>query len=181
MTDPARAALLAALVAATASAAITGWLGGAWRRARGSARARRRAARATAGEDAAASLLERAGFAIVERQARIAWSPTLDGEALPTELRADYVVTARGERLVAEVKTGEEAPSLATAATRRQLLEYRVAFAVDGVLLVRPEHGTIHRVDFPLPEAAPPPRRAGLGLGVVLGAALAGALALLSR
>ncbi|HET9625604.1 MAG TPA: hypothetical protein VFP84_29760, partial [Kofleriaceae bacterium] len=53
-----------------------------------------------------------------------------------------------GERLVAEVKTGEVAPRLATAATRRQLLEYLVAFGVDGVLLVCPELGTIQRVAF---------------------------------
>jgi hypothetical protein len=69
------------------------------------------------------------------------------------ELRADYLVEGRGERLVAEVKTGELAPQLATAATRRQLLEYHVAFAVDGVLLVCPEEGAIHRVEFSLPGA----------------------------
>ena len=67
-------------------------------------------------------------------------------------MRADYLVELRGELLVAEVKTGEEAPQLSSAATRRQLLEYRVAFAVDGVLLVCPERGAIHRVDFPLPS-----------------------------
>jgi len=68
---------------------------------------------------------------------------------LAMELRADYLVERGGELLVAEVKTGEEAPSLETAATRRQLLEYHVAFAVDGVLLVSPEQGTIQRVAFP--------------------------------
>jgi hypothetical protein len=72
---------------------------------------------------------------------------------LDAELRADYLVEARGELLVAEVKTGEAAPSLATAATRRQLLEYHVAFAADGVLLVCPERGAIHRIEFPLGTA----------------------------
>jgi hypothetical protein len=120
---------------------------------RGSWRARRRAARAGAGEDDAAVLLRRAGFRIVARQARTCWAPTVDGEPLETELRADYLVEAHGELLVAEVKTGDEAPSLATAATRRQLLEYCVAFDVDGVLLVCPERGSIHRIEFPLPGA----------------------------
>ena len=55
-----------------------------------------------------------------------------------------------GELLVAEVKTGEEAPNFATTATRRQLLEYHVAFAADGILLVCPERGTIHRIVFPI-------------------------------
>ena len=94
-------------------------------------------------------LLERAGFAIVERQARVIWAPLVDGEPYALELRADYLVEQHGQLLVAEVKTGEEAPSLDTAATRRQLLEYHVAFAVDGVLLVSPERGTIQRIAFP--------------------------------
>jgi hypothetical protein len=124
---------------------LTRWL----REWRGSWRARRRALRAGAGEDHAAALLEEAGFLVVERQARVDWAPLVDGEPQHMELRADYLVEAGGELLVAEVKTGEEAPSLDTAATRRQLLEYHVAFAVDGVLLVCPERGTIQRVAFP--------------------------------
>ncbi|HEU4729993.1 MAG TPA: hypothetical protein VFT22_18980 [Kofleriaceae bacterium] len=120
------------------------------RRWRGSWRARRRAARAGAGEHAAAALLRRAGYRIVAAQARTWWAPLVDGEPHETELRADYLVEAGGELLVAEVKTGDAAPRLSTAATRRQLLEYHVAFAADGVLLVCPERGSIHRIEFPL-------------------------------
>jgi Holliday junction resolvase-like predicted endonuclease len=136
-------------IVAIAAAIVALWLASVIRRWRGSLRARRRAARAGAGEDRAAGMLEAAGFRIVARQARIEWVPLVDGEPFATELRADYLVEADGELLVAEVKTGNEAPSLATAATRRQLLEYRVAFDADGVLLVCPEAGAIHRVEFP--------------------------------
>jgi Holliday junction resolvase-like predicted endonuclease len=123
-----------------------------WTRAwRGSRRARTRARRAGHGEEDAAVMLRRAGFKIVARQARTWWAPVVDGEPQETEVRADYLVEGGGELLVAEVKTGDEAPQLATAATRRQLLEYHVAFAADGVLLVCPELGAIHRVEFPLP------------------------------
>ncbi len=101
-------------------------------------------------------LLRRAGFKIVARQARTWWTPLVDGEPHETEVRADYLVEAAGELLVAEVKTGDEAPQLSTAATRRQLLEYHVAFAADGVLLVCPELGAIHRVEFPLPTPRDP-------------------------
>src|SRR5439155_8843737 len=94
--------------------------------------------------------LVRAGYRIVGTQVRVEWAPLVDGEPLATELRVDYLVERGGEQLVAEVKTGEEAPSLATAATRRQLLEYHVAYAADGVLLVCPERGTIQRIEFPL-------------------------------
>ncbi|MCW5807947.1 MAG: hypothetical protein KIT31_36685, partial [Deltaproteobacteria bacterium] len=94
-------------------------------------------------------LLRRAGYDVVARQATTRWYPRVDGEPHETEVRADFLVEARGELLVAEVKTGEDAPSLGNAATRRQLLEYLVAFEADGVLLVCPERGAIHRVEFP--------------------------------
>jgi hypothetical protein len=52
-------------------------------------------------------------------------------------------------RLVAEVKSGKIAASLACAATRRQLLEYRLAYDVDGVMLVDMAAGRVHEVRFP--------------------------------
>lgn len=119
---------------------------GRWDRSR---TARARSARAMAGEDHAAALLEDAGFTIVERQAVVAWAPLVDGKPIDTPLRADYLVERDGRLLVAEVKTGAEAPSITTAATRRQLLEYSIAFAVDGVLLVSPESGQIQEITFP--------------------------------
>lgn len=136
---------LLVLTAILLTLVLSRWL----REAKGSLRARRRAARAMAGEDVAADLLAEAGFLVIERQARVDWAPLVDGEPQHLELRADYLVEANGELLVAEVKTGAEAPNLDTAATRRQLLEYHVAFAADGVLLVCPERGTIQRVVFP--------------------------------
>ena len=134
-------ALLSMLVALWVAQLLHAW--------RGSWRAKRRAARASDGEDAAVDLLEEAGYRVVERQARVLWGPLLDGEPQLLELRADYLVEGDGQLLVAEVKTGELAPSLDTAATRRQLLEYHIAFAVDGVLLVSPEKRLIQRVAFP--------------------------------
>ena len=138
-----------AIVAASA-ALIALWLARVLREWHASWIARRRAARAGSGEDRAARLLAAAGYRVVERQARVAWAPLVDGEPFAVELRADYLVEDGDRLLVAEVKTGDDAPSLATAATRRQLLEYYVAFAADGVLLVCPERGTIERVQFPI-------------------------------
>jgi hypothetical protein len=143
-------AVAAVVVIALCGALVALILARRLRRWRGSWRARRRAARAGAGEDAAAVLLRRAGYRIVAAQARIWWAPLVDGEPYETELRADFLVEADGELLVAEVKTGGAAPLMSTAATRRQLLEYHVAFAADGVLLVCPERDAIHRVEFPL-------------------------------
>ena len=149
------------VVAAIAAAVLALWLARVVRAWRASWIARRRAARAGRGEDRAARLLAAAGYLVVERQARVAWAPLVDGEPFAVELRADYLCTradernraggSHGDRLfVAEVKTGDDATSLSTAATRRQLLEYYVAFAADGVLLVCPERGTIEQVEFPI-------------------------------
>ncbi len=137
------------LTIAIVAAVIALWLAAKVRAWRGSWRARRRAARYLAGEDRAGEMLVEHGFTILERQARVAWAPLVDGAPCELELRADYLVERDGELLVAEVKTGEEAPSIETAATRRQLLEYSIAFAVDGILLVCPERGQILRVEFP--------------------------------
>jgi hypothetical protein len=138
------------------------------------------AARASAGEALAEKLLVRAGYRIEARQATERWSVRVDGEAHEVTLRADFVVARRGRRYVAEVKTGQTAPDVAAPATRRQLLEYRCAFAVDGVLLVDAEARRIHAVDFALPRPAAPSLRAiaaALTAGLLLGAALVAALA----
>jgi hypothetical protein len=148
-------AIAIALAGALVALVFARW----WRSLRGSWRARSRAGRAVAGEHDAAGLLREAGFKIVARQARTWWSPLVDGEPHETEVRADYLVeAANGDVLVAEVKTGEEAPRLSTAATRRQLLEYHVAFDSDGVLLVCPERGAIYRVEFPKLRSTRDPR-----------------------
>ncbi|CAN5913407.1 hypothetical protein BH11MYX3_BH11MYX3_42870 [soil metagenome] len=144
--------VVAVLAGALVALVLARW----WRAFKGSRRAKVRAARAGAGEEHAARMLRAEGYTIVAVQVRTWWSPIVDGEPQEIELRADYLVELDGELLVAEVKTGDEAPRIATAATRRQLLEYHVAFAVaygaEGVLLVCPELGAIHRVEFPLPR-----------------------------
>ncbi len=128
-----------------------------WRRTRASRRARRRSRRAVAGEHQAEPLLRAHGFEILDRQVPTSYHIDCDGEPLEVDLRADLLVERDGRRWVAEVKTGEVAPSLSHAATRRQLLEYRIAYPVDGIVLVEVEAGRLHEIDFPLAPAEPPP------------------------
>jgi hypothetical protein len=59
-------------------------------------------------------------------------------------------VEHRGRRYIAEVKTGRLAPRLSHGPTRRQLLEYRAAFDVHGVVLVDADAGSIVHVDIDL-------------------------------
>ena len=124
------------------------------------------------GELRAEPLLCRLGYTIVARQAPVTYDVALDGEWCAIALRADFLVERDGRRFVAEVKTGRLAPRLETPATRRQLLEYRVAFDVDGVLLVDVDAGRVHALEFP----APPSRLPEPGVTWLAWLALGGAL-----
>ena len=160
-------AVAAALVAFVQTIRIEGarW----WRRASSRATTRN----AAAGERRAAKILSRAGYEIVGAQVSASYDVLVDASPVRVDLRADYVVERGGRAFVAEVKTGRVAPRVDCSATRRQLLEYRVAFDVDGVLLVDAEADQIHEVVFPR-SAAPRARgratwtwlMAGMLLGV---------------
>ncbi len=135
-------------LAAVALIAGSGWA--AWRvlRWRASVVAGARARRGLAAESRAASLLTRAGFSICERQPRASWWVAQDDERREVALRGDFLVQRRGRRYLAEVKTGDAAELGSSSATRRQLLEYQLAFGVDGILLVCPEREAVHHVEF---------------------------------
>lgn len=111
---------------------------------------RRRMARARAGEVAAEALLAAHGYRVVARQVPRELVLVVDGLALPYQVRADLLVaSAADERFVAEVKTGAQASDPLHVATRRQLLEYALAFPeLRGVLLVDMERGRVRRVGF---------------------------------
>lgn len=112
-------------------------------------RIRARSARAYAGEKEAAAMLRARGYAILKSQVAVEYPIEIDGETIAMGLRADYLVAKNGERFIAEVKTGSQATRIDTAATRRQLLEYEVAFDVDGVLLVDADAERVHTIAFP--------------------------------
>ncbi len=141
------------LEAALAAAAVllvvcTVWLTTRFIRSRDRRARIRRAARAARAERHARSVLDDAGFRVRGEQVRRSWSLSEDGRALQFDLVADYVVERDGRAWVAEVKTGERALDLRFGPTRRQLLEYREAFGVDGVLLVDAEANGIREIHF---------------------------------
>jgi hypothetical protein len=112
------------------------------------------------------------------RQVRRVWSVLADGQEVSFDLIADYLVEAAGAAWVAEVKTGERALSLLHGPTRRQLLEYRHAFGVQGVLLVDAEAQRVRRIQFrePAPRAQASRALLWLALGLMLGVALSRAV-----
>lgn len=160
-------ALLA--VAALLLVVLRSWLRVALRRRSMQSRFRR----ARRAETLAERCLERDGFSIVEAQATRRCALRVGGVRRPYVLRADYVVRRDGETYVADVKTGTQAADVSSIATRRQLLEYRCAYDVDGVLLVDMERERVVEIDFgDLVRGAGPRRPARVGwvvLGVLAG------------
>ena len=141
---------------------------------------RRQWSRAQGAEAEASRLLERLGYDVLGAQVEGSYSLVVDGEPMNVPLRADYMVSRRGRRYIAEVKSGKSAPRLSTAATRRQLLEYLVAFEVDGVLLVDGEERQVHEVVFPVPSGDESPW-AGKQLGWIAAGLLTAAIFWLLR
>lgn len=162
------------VVVFTAVAAIVVWHFAArhWR----TARRRKRAYRARRGELVARDLLEQWGFTVLAAQVPAVCEYWCDGRMLEASLRADYLVERRSRRYVAEVKTGSVVTSLDHAPTRRQLLEYQIAYRTEGVLLVNVERGELQNVRFHASQ-----RSSGviapLVIGGLLGAAMTGWLA----
>jgi len=104
------------------------------------------------GEEAerrALSLLNRRDYRIVSEQLGGTYVVRIDEVPTQIHLRADFVVKKRGRCYVAEVKSGAQSAKVTDRTTRRQLLEYLLAFDVDGVLLVDMHDERIHQVEFP--------------------------------
>jgi hypothetical protein len=117
--------------------------------------AQARSLRGKRGEEQARAVLEDQGYRVIDRQRRVAYAVAVGASARTVELVLDYVVAREGdEELVAEVKTGPNAPKLKHADTRRQLLEYQLATGCSRVLLVDPESARITEVSFPLAREA---------------------------
>jgi hypothetical protein len=113
------------------------------------ARRRSRASNALSAERRAARLLEREGYSVVDRQVTCPWPVVVDRCVVEVALRADYLVERGSESFVAEVKNGSYVARIRHGPTRRQLLEYQLAYGVDAVLLVDVERERIERVHFP--------------------------------
>jgi hypothetical protein len=180
--------LLFAVLALVTTLAVVQGLAVAWRRAARRRRIHARIVRAGLGETRAAGWLADLGYEVLGAQVSAEYPLRVDDALYTAHVRADYLVRRAGLRYVVEVKTGGVAPRIETSAPRRQLLEYRLAFAVDGVLLVDAEQARVRLVEFPLPagtrgsRARPSWELLLVGVvGVVIGAALLASVALAVR
>ncbi|MCB9557275.1 MAG: hypothetical protein H6707_14295 [Deltaproteobacteria bacterium] len=139
-------------------------------------RRRRRLARMLHGRQAEArapEILRDHGYRALIEQPDGQYTLSIDGQPQEISVRAD-LLARRGRTLaLVEVKTGKAArPTLAE--TRRQLLEYALAFDVDELLLVDADQQTLQRISFPSPKHRAVGRLVVLGavIGIAIGAVL---------
>ncbi len=129
----------------------------AWKTSRRAARARKLG---EVGERCGLRVLRKAGYRIVERQPSGRSRVVVDGQQHGFRLRADALVKRAGLVYVAEFKGGQQVARLSNRHTRRQLLEYAIAFDVDGILLVDAVEGEISTVEFVCADGLPVASRA---------------------
>lgn len=165
-----------ALAAMLAAVCLLGLLGLYWRGARWRALLRRRGVQRTAqkAEDSAQALLRAAGYRVVGVHVTRPWPVRLGGRTTVINLVADLLVEKRGRRYVAEVKSGDLVSSIRHGPTRRQILEYSLAFDSQAVLLVDARRGTFETVGFPRATARRARARLSAGLAVAFAALLLG-------
>jgi Holliday junction resolvase len=128
------------------------WLATKWRVLRERKKARGAAKRGLQGERDAEKLIKQLGYKIVLRHPPATYAMAVDGDPQGVQLTADFLLEQKGKRVLAEVKTGKAA-KLEHAETRRQLLEYQLAFGVDALLLIDMDAKQVRTVRFPLPKA----------------------------
>ncbi len=92
--------------------------------------------------------LRRAGYEVLEKQPKTNWKVWDDGFPQQISVRADFLVSDGERTLIAEVKNSDQIAHIGYAPTRRQLLEYQIAYDVDGVLLVDQKNRQVHEIDF---------------------------------
>jgi len=109
---------------------------------------KRQLKKARKGEAAAIRFLEERGFTVVGMQERMTVVTWVDKTPHYNNLKVDFIVKKRGKTYIAEVKTGQMAPKPTLADTRRQLLEYFLAYNPDGILLVDMERKVLREISF---------------------------------
>ncbi|WP_422443882.1 hypothetical protein [Thermoanaerobacterium sp. DL9XJH110] len=116
------------------------------------AKLKRKIRKAKKSEIRAAKLLEKQGFEVIDLQKEVSYILLVDGRPYKASVKADFIVKKGNKIYVAEVKTGEKAPSPRFPATRRQLLEYYMVYRPDGLLLVDMENEEIKKVEYSILE-----------------------------
>lgn len=99
-------------------------------------------------EHRAVKFLENKGYQILDFQKKCFYTLYIDNKPYKIEVKADLIVKKGNKNFVAEVKTGEKVTSPKYTGTRRQLLEYYMAYRPDGLILVDMERQKIRTIKY---------------------------------
>jgi hypothetical protein len=148
-----RTVLLALLGVALVFLVLGGWLEGLRRKFVATRAARKAAKHGLRSEKDAEKLLKKLGYTVIQKQPPASYWAVVDGEPQAINVAGDLLLEKNGQSFLAEVKTGKAA-KLENETTRRQILEYQLAFGVDGILLLDMDAKVMRTIRFPLPKKA---------------------------
>lgn len=130
----------------------------------------RRFKRGMIAEKHAARYLRRHGYKILAAQLQQPITVYVNGEPQESNVRADFLVRKGWKTYIVEVKSGQQG-TVRQAATRRQLLEYKLVYEPDGIILLDMEHHNLQKIGFTYSARR---RREWIRYGII--AVLSGAL-----
>jgi len=111
-------------------------------------RLRKRFSKSRQAEKEAEKILKRNGYAIIDAQKSKPLLVTIGDKVHHYLVRIDYLARKKGKIYVVEVKSGEKIPYITNRETRRQMLEYYLAYQPSGILLLNMKNKSISEVKF---------------------------------
>jgi Holliday junction resolvase len=111
-------------------------------------RLRKRFSKSRQAEKEAEKILKKNGYAIIDAQKSKPLLITIGDKVHRYLVRIDYLARKRGRVYVVEVKSGEKIPYITNRETRRQMLEYYLAYQPSGILLLNMKNKSISEVKF---------------------------------
>lgn len=107
----------------------------------------RRFKRGAIAEKNAIKFLRHRGYKILAAQLEETITVYVDGEPKKSKVRADFLVRKGFKKYIVEVKSGQQG-TVRLPNVRRQLLEYKLVYKPDGVLLLDMEHRNLQEIKF---------------------------------
>lgn len=114
-------------------------------------KAKKRSVTSKRAEKKAEKWLKRNGFQIIEKQQSRPLIIQTGRTSHRYLIRTDFLVKKGGRKYIVEVKSGRKNSYITNRDTRRQLLEYYLAYQTYGIILFDMEHKKFSEVKFFLP------------------------------
>jgi len=109
---------------------------------------RKRFSKSRRAEKEAEKILKKNGYVIIDAQKSKPLLVTIGDRVHHYLVRIDYLARKKGKIYVVEVKSGEKIPYITNRETRRQMLEYYLAYQPSGILLINMKNKSISEVKF---------------------------------